>query len=686
MEQGATVAEQEMYQALKAWPEVSRKAEDIEKLYGHSPLGLDFEWDVRTSRPTILGLSDGVTNVSVSYDQGKPYLLELLRQYPQTVFIGHNVVGADMMVLEDEGIHLPLEQFEDTILRHWLLNMHLSKAANKAALEEDAGEKRGRGFNNLWTMASLYTPLANWKTCRGEACEGPCPDHDVFGYNGLDSLAPVIAQPQLVKAAVLRDVEKLYPMHRKLAYVLAQMSRKGVYVDMPYVRQLRADFQRDKTELGESFPFNPKSGKQIKEYFGARGIVLEDTQEATIRETVEGPPDDVDQETLDQLDSLLEYKELGEGPDRWFAPRIWDSKKNEWTGFVDENDYVHCHLGFFTSSARMMCSGPNLQNVAKRRVDRRKCICGHRVDEHVKGVGCVRCGEACKAFQGENVGKRIRRAVIAPPGHYIARADFSNGENRVYIYMAGYEAPKTDLHNWMVDLIGLKPEDEFSVRMGSPRDASKSVTHATDYGEGLQLVTARQLHSPRMQQEIKAGARIVIPEWTFQGKTATFTGVNLARRAWGSATYENRRRALEVRQKYLKTFPGILELQKRITKQTEQYGVVRPPNGYALLSYGFPEDRIKTALAVWGSQPIAHLSKLALLSLWDAYENGRPMWPVLQIHDEIITYVEDSVPPEQAVAWIREAMEVETAEMPGFVCPADGSFGPNWKDQTKVKK
>lgn len=680
------------YTFQESWPPVSRNAADILQYVSALSLGLDLEWDIKTGVPTILGVGDGKTAVSVSWEEGKPYLLELLRRRPNIKLVGHNIVGADLMVLEELGIKIDLENTEDTIIRHWLLHMHLSKTTKKSADPDDTEEKRGRGFNNLWTMASLGTSLRNWKYCRGSECSGPCPEHDVFGYNGIDALAPVIAAPKMKRSMQLRGIEHLYPMHRDLAYVLADMSRFGVFVDVPYIQQLREEFIRAKEEVSQELPFNPDSPKQVLDYFHARGIKLENNREQTVRDMceelgIEGESGVFASPEEQALYGLLEFKELGDGADRWFAPRTWNSKTNEWDGFVDEHGFLHPHIGYYTSSARLQCTGPNLQNVAKRRVDRHKCQCGHPATEHIAEGGqkaCIRC--ECKKFKGESVGKKIRRAIIAPPGHYIVRADLSNAENRVMLYHAGYQVDrKIDLHKWVKELAGLTDDMPFSIAMGNAREAAKSIQHAGNYLEGLQLKLPGELKQSKIQTEIAVGARTVFPDWTFRGKIVTFTGINLARRAFGEASWENRKAALEIAEKYFGRFTQVRDLQKRITKQIEEEKMVRPPHGYCLLSFGDDHDRMKTAAAVWGSQPVAHVTKLALLNLHKHMREGRPMRPVLQVHDEILTYVRDDVPPEQAARWLVDDMEVQTKEMPNFVIPAEPSYGDNWRDQKEVK-
>ena len=688
-----------MYNCLLEWPKVSRNPDDIRRLFGHSPLGLDLEWD-ENERPTILGLSDGKLHVSVPYNAGIALFVELMQRYPRTVLVGHNIVGADLFVLSKDGIALPLTQIEDTIIRHWLVNMHLSKSSGKAALEEDAGEKRGRGFNNLWTMASLYTDFPHWKDCREPYCSGPCPLHDPYGYNGLDAAAPVLALPKLRQTMALRRLEPLYGMHRALAMVLAKMREFGVRTDVPYVAQLRAEHESEKEEAARELPFNPDSRQQVLAYFNDKGarrleaangklLTLEDNQEETIRALIEALGGE--EEAPDELIDLLDYKELGNGPDRWFQPYYRDEKTGYMRGFVDEFGYIHPHLGYYTSSARLMCSSPNLQNVAKRRRSRKMCVCGHAKLGHIAHEGKLICAEhavcGCKGFSGEFVGKKIRRAIIAPEGEYIVRADYSNAENRNFLYLAGYEQPTYDLHDWMVKNIGLKEEDEFSIKLGSARDASKSVTHAGDYMEGLQLKLPYELRTKKIRAEIDAGARLVFPDWTFRGKVVTITGINLARRAFGKASIENRAAANRIVHRYIdETFPKIRDLQRRITKQIEAEGMVRPPHGYALVSYGEDADRIKQGLAVWGSQPIAHFTKLALLKSQAQFEKDGLQRPVLQVHDELLTYTKNEVEPNAAMALLKSHMMFETPEMPGFIVPAEGSYGPNWRDQTKEKK
>lgn len=653
-----------MYKFLPELPRVLRYPEDIDLIQGPI-IGNDLEW-AQSGQPTILGLSDGTTTVSVPWNTGLARFKRLIKNNPNAEWVGHNFVAADLLVLSKLGIDIPLDKCQDTIIWMWLVNPNLAKSSGKQALEEDGDAKRGRGFFNLGTMLSIYTDIWHYKDCRGSGCTGPCPKCDPFAYNGIDSLGPVQALPGLRRQARLRGVDKLYPMHRQLAYDLAQIQEAGVRIDVPYVyprskhllgsthgRSLDETFLNAKTAIEETFPFNPRSPKAVVEFFVDKySLKLPDAKEATIAEMVEEMEDGVPVE----LSALLAFKELGNGCDRWYLPQYRNSAG--WLeGYLDPEGYIHPRTAFFTSSTRMMQSGPNMQNVSKRR----------------------------KLPTGESVGKLVRRAVIAPEGWYIVRADLSNAEGRTILWHAGYKDVPADIHTWMVGNIGLKEDEPFSLALGSARDASKSVTHASNYMEGLQLKDRASLQSPKCKAEIAAGARVVFWDWLFKGKIVTFTGVNLARRAFGDASYENRRRALDVMTRYIdKTFPEIRTFQKRVTKQVEVEHCIRPLHGYVLPSYDArPEDQIKTAVAVWGQQSTAHLNKLAIIDIQRKYREGRPMRVAIPVHDEIVAYCRNDIPPKEAMGWIKESMEIKLEEMPGLVIPADPSYGPNWTEQNK---
>lgn len=640
-----------MFRIINEWPYVSRSIDDIYNLKPNPYLSLDFEWDIRTGRPTILGASDGIKTVSVPYEYGKGPLNDCLVKYPNASILGHNFLSADFPIAVAEEFPIRAEQVDDTILWHWLTNMSLCKGTKKA--DDKEGEKRGRGFMNLWSMCSIWTDATNWKDCIGEELckfeQRPCPKHDVFGYNGNDCYWPLQAIDRMKNRAKLLSVDKLYPFHRDVQLVLNKMRERGVLVNVPYVDTLRKEFKDECERLEKMFPFNPDSPVQIKEFFAGRNIKLPDTKEATILDFAEEHEED------EFLQFLAEYKELGNGPDRWFAPLRFNYDNNEWEGYVDDNGFIHCNLQFFTSTGRLACSNPNLQNVAKRRKAR---------------------GDA------EPIGKKIRRAIIAPDGYYLYRADLKNAENRVFLHLAGHTDidPNIDFHSYMRDMIGIKESDPFALALGGARDAAKSVTHATDYLEGIKLVPKEVLKTPKMLREIAAGARIVFPEWQVFGQVVTFTGINLAKRAFGDASYENRKRALDVQVQYFKGFPKLRELQQRITTQVDRDRCVRPPTGYVLASYGYQEDRLKTAAAMWGSNPVAHATKYALLN----FESHPAIIPVLQVHDEFLLFIDCRHEPRKATKWIQECMEVEMPEIPGLKIPADPTYGKNWTDQSKI--
>src|SRR5579859_257813 len=888
-----------MFTIQREWPRVERWAGAIEKLNPQPYLGFDLEFTIRDSRPTIIGLSDGRTTVSVPWGDGEPYFRALLDRRPDIQFVAHNGLGAELLVCNKVGIPLRPEQFQDTILYHWLTNSSLCKASKQT---DDGSVLKGRGFMNLWAFVSSYLGVPNWKDCRGEGCDGPCPEHDVFGYNAMDTLYALQAFPHVLQRAKLIGVDKLYPLHRDVTVVLNGMREKGVLVNREYVDKLRVDFAGACELMKATLPFNPDSPKQVVEYFKKKGIKLENAQQGTIDEACEEYEDE-------ELLKLQEYGRLGNGPDRWYAPREWVD--GNWEGYVDDNGLVKPYLNFFTSTGRLACFSDDTEVLTKRgwvpfpflrqsdlvaEFDRATQQIhfsvpiqriSHTVDEDIVRIktdkqldmlltadhtcvlqerktkrwicvtpenypedyvqyhagvykggtvnvpperltflaalqadGSIRDGghlvfgftrqrkikrlrwalKKCNIVYSENIdasgitrfyvgashiptwveqkqftswlldldwsslqymarevfhwdgcftrqnhysssqkenadlvqalitltGKRarlrsymppsgrvnwqvdvsqnpysmttnrtitrvpykgkvycvtmpkgtvvvrrgqnvyisgncstpnfqtvahrpkkfekdpantiaakIRRAVVAPEGYYLYEADYSNAENRVMLHLAGHKVPDgVDLHQWVAELAELKKDDPFvqTVGGGSPRQAAKSVQHGSNYCEGLSLLSREQYRSMRVQNEISKGVRIAYPDWTFNGQIVTFTGSNFAERAFGSASYENRIKANTILGKYFGRFPGLRELQKRISKQVERDRCIRNPFGYCLALHGRDPEKLKTAAAFTGSNPVAHATKLAMLNA-----SQHPHLDCrLQIHDSLI--------------------------------------------------
>lgn len=614
------------FSPLKRWPHVSRNSADISNLTG-GVYGVDAEWDIRTNKPSVLGISDGERIVCVNFNKGADRFAALARG--DNRWILHNGLQADLPVFREQGIDIDPNSVDDTILWHWLTSPNLCKT--KAKSQDDESERRGAGFLNLYSMCSIYTDAPNWKACRGDLCDGPCPEHDVFGYCGNDAYWPMIALPKMKKVAQLRGVDKLYAMNRDASVVFSEMSQRGVFTDVRKTEELRESFKADRERIKGQLSFNPNSPKQVLE----KWPFLDDTTEDTIAEAAAEYNDP-------ELTLLAEYKELGKGVDSWLAPLEFNYKSNRWSGYVDKAGYVHPRFGMFTSSGRCNCVGPNFQNVAKN--------------------------------------SRIRECIVAPEGMQIVEADYSNAENRVFMWMAGYTDLPKDLHSWVVELVGITAEDEFAKAYPgkdgrpSPRQAAKSFAHASHYGEGLALLTREKLRSPDIRAQVAKGCRLVFEDWTFGGKYVSFTGVNLAKRAFGKATVETRRKALDIQQKYFRAFPRLRDLQRRITCEVDRERMVKPPSGLFVPSYGEPEDRIKTALAIFGSQPVAHLSKLALLES----RKQTDLIPVMQIHDAIVYYCDKGLSPKRVQEACTEMMVLDCGDMLGLRIPIDIKVGDSW--------
>lgn len=592
-------------------------------------LGLDLEWE--DQRVTILGTAANGQAYSCQTTPEKLLQLSEIIEESGSI-IGHNLVQSDRSVLEGVNCRIPLDKCFDTLIYFYLTNSHLCKARVEKA-KSDEGEKRGGGFMNLWTMASLYTDLPNWKECRLSECAGPCPQHNVFHYNALDALAPLLARPKLELEAAFKRVGHLSPLLHRVSAIAARMRDTGITVDLDYLEKLELQFEQDRAGVLLDLPpemLGPKeiSPKKVISYFKERyNVAPKSTSEEDLRTFAE-------KYDFEEAHQLVEYKEGGKGFKSWFDRRFIRD------GCLHPNFYP----AGATATGRWASSNPNFQNIPVRR------------------------------------SAEIRRVIVARPHYLLYKADYKQAEARVVLYESGYQPPD-DLKSWLLSEVGIAETDPGVRALGGVWNATKSLIHAANYGEGLILLDPHDLSKPYYTNAIAKGALEVHRDWTFEGKVVGFTGVNLANRMFGEASLQSRARALAMQNRYFSRFPGVRDYQKRISREVERDGLTRSPFGFLLQLYGFPVNTLKTAWAMRGSNPVSLFTSYAICRAEDAGLVGNLR---AQVHDELLWEFPDDRDPVEVATLIKHCMEFSHEAMPGFKIPVEVSCGKNWADMRGV--
>jgi len=137
---------------------------------GAAHVGLDFEFYPETYKPTALGISIKGVASSLWWDRQCNVAARDLADCGVSL-VGHNALGAEDEVMKRLGHTVPLERWEDTMILLYLVHPEFTSETKSS--DEDESHTRGIGFLDLWSMASLYTDLPQWKKCRGDNCSGP---------------------------------------------------------------------------------------------------------------------------------------------------------------------------------------------------------------------------------------------------------------------------------------------------------------------------------------------------------------------------------------------------------------------------------------------------------------------------------------------------------------------------------
>ena len=521
-------------------------------------------------------------------------MLRPLLEDPDKVKVGAHI-KFDMHVLANHGIKLRGERF-DTMLESYVLNSTATR-------------------HDMDSMAAKYLGI---QTIKFEDVAGKGAKQLTFDQVGVETAAAYAAEdadvtlrlhlnlwPQLQAAPALAQLYE--QIERPLIPVLQRMERGGVLIDRSMLRQqsielaarlaqLGADAQR---EAGQEF--NVESPRQLQQ------ILFEKLQIPVLRKTPTGQPstaEDVLEELADKhaLPRLiLEYRALAKLRST-YTERL-PEQIDQTTGRV----HTSYHQAV-AATGRLSSTDPNLQNIPIRTPE----------------------------------GRRIRQAFIAPPGHVLLSADYSQIELRIMAHLSDDEgllnafAQDQDIHRaTAAEVFGVAPEQVSA----DQRRSAKAINFGLIYGMSA-FGLARQLGIERA-----AAARYV--ELYF----ARYPGV----RRYMDGTRERAKREGYVETVYGRRLylPDINSRNRQLQQYAERSAINAPMQGTAA-------DIIKRAMLSvdeWSQRPQVGARLL------------------MQVHDELILEVaEDFL--EEATRQVRTLMEAAaTLKVPLRV---EVGHGQNW--------
>jgi len=523
---------------------------------------------------------------------------------PNIPKVGHNL-KYDYVLLKRNGLNVTPLSF-DTMIAEWLI---------------DSGS-RNLGLKNLaWVRKGIRMTHIEELIGKGrnQITMDQVPAQQAADYAAMDVRAVLMLKPDLANELEQRQAMDLFnDMEMPLVGVLAGIEMEGVALDVHYLRQMSGELNKRLLEIegqvqnavGE--PFNLNSTQQLS---------------VALFERLRIPPPDRTQRTAsghfstsaDVLENLrgshpvvdwvLEYRELSKLKSTYvdaLPTQVNLQTKRVHTSFNQTGSVT----------GRIASSDPNLQNIPIR----------------------------------TEIGRKVRNAFIASPGHYLLGVDYSQIELRVVAHMANDQA--------MLN----------AFRSGQDIHAT---TAAAVYGIALEEVTPDQR---RHAKGINFG---LIYGMSAFGLTRT-TDLTLAESEDFVAAY-------------FKQFPGVKRYLDGIRRLAAEQGYVETllgrrryfPGLKSASSYNqrSREEREAINAPIQGSA--ADIMKIAMIQTPKALkEAGLSTRIILQVHDELVL----ECPAEELHAAIKLVQEVMEKAYPLNVpLSTEARYGLNWGSMEKAR-
>jgi DNA polymerase-1 len=505
----------------------------------------------------------------------KALVLDRLRpllEDPAVLKIGHNL-KYDWVMFEKAGIDVA--PVEDTMLMSFALDAGRSLAGH--GLDELAKQHFDHECIAFKTICGTGAKQITFdKVPLGPATEYAAEDADVT-LRLWQRLKPRIAAEGSTQ--VYERVDK------PLVSVIGRMERRGVKVDRDYLAKLSGEFAKDIAALEERIyeaacgPFTIGSPQQL-------GAVLYERLGLKGGRKGKSGAYSTDVNELERL--------AGEGVECARLVLDWRQLTKLKTTYTDalqaqinpETGRVHTSFGLAVAqTGRLSSTDPNLQNIPIR----------------------------------TDIGRKIRDAFVAEPGHKLMSADYSQIELRLAAHMADVP-PLKEAFRANADIHNLTAEELFGSADRENRNKAKTINFAILYGISSWGLAGR-LGVPKEE------GQAIIDRYferfpgirNYIANTLTFARENgFTRTLFGRKTH----------------FPNITSRQMNLRQGSERAAINAPIQGTSA-------DLIKRAMARMDQ------------ALADAGLDGVKM--LLQVHDELVFEVPDGR-EEEAAAVVREVM------------------------------
>ncbi len=403
-------------------------------------------------------------------------------------------------------------------------------------------------------------------------------------------------------------------LERPMVETLARMEARGIAIDRTMLSRLSGEFAQDMARLeaeifalaGESF--NLGSPKQLGDIlFGKMGLAGAKKTATGAWSTAAGVLEDLAEEGNQFAARILDWRQLSK-----LKSTYTDALPNH----VDKaTQRVHTSFALAaTTTGRLASSEPNLQNIPVR----------------------------------NEIGRKIRRAFIATPGHKLVSADYSQIELRLLAHIADIPQLRQAFADGL-DIHAMTASEMFGVPVeGMPSDVrrrAKAINFGIIYGISA-FGLANQLGIPREE----AGAYI---------------------------------------KKYFERFPGIRAYMDETKKFARENGYVTTIFGrkchYPRINASNPSERAFNERAAINA-PIqgsaADIIRRAMVRMDAALEKAKlSAQMLLQVHDELVFEVPEAE-VEATIALVRKVMEEAPHPALTLAVPlhVDAKAAQNWDE------